>query len=247
MNFVPNRRRLLLAGLACHAMAIAACAQGRGGTATEPLARDDGGKPMHEAFLKRAARGGIDLLFLGDSITQGWFDNPVWQRFYGPRRAANFGIGGDRTQHVLWRLDHGEVDGIKPRVVVLMIGTNNIRQNTPDEIYEGVKAIVERLRAKLPESKVLLLGVLPRGVSRLPTKDRESDDVDFRVGLINERISRLGDGKAVTYLDIGPLFLDSDGKIVKELMPDFLHLSTKGYRVWADAMEPTLWTLLEGK
>ena len=118
---------------------------------------------LHEKFLAEAKQGKIDLLFLGDSITQGWHDNAVWKRFYGPRHAANFGIGGDRTEHVLWRLQHGEVDGIHPRVVVLMIGTNNSGDNTSGEIVAGIKAIVDELRKRLPDSKILLLGVFPRG------------------------------------------------------------------------------------
>src|SRR3954454_12867028 len=126
---------------------------------TEPAPRTGNQMKMHEGFLERARQGNIDLLFLGDSITQGWNGNgkAVWQRHYAPRNPANFGIGGDRTQHVLWRLDNGEVDPIKPKVVVLMIGTNNLGSNSDDQIVEGITTIVSRLRSKLPESKVLLL------------------------------------------------------------------------------------------
>ena len=120
---------------------------------------------MHEQFLDQARKGNIDLLFLGDSITQGWHNNEVWKRFYGPRHAANFGIGGDRTQHVLWRIENGEIDGIHPRVAVLMIGTNNAGSNSADEIAAGVTAIVQELRKRLPETKVLLLGVFPAAPS----------------------------------------------------------------------------------
>src|SRR5207237_1337936 len=154
----------------------------------------------------------------------------VWQRFYAPRNPANFGIGGDRTQHVLWRIENGEVEGIKPKVAVLMIGTNNSRDNTADEIADGIKAIVRRLQEKLPDTKILLLAVFPRGEKPGATRDKLNE--------VNEKIASLGDGTRVTYLDIGKHFLNEDGTISKEIMPDFLHLSPKGYRIWADAIEP---------
>ncbi len=219
---------------------------------TEPAPREGGWMSRHESFLERAKQGDIDLLFLGDSITQGWDgfnaetgEGPrqVWERHYGPRKAANFGIGGDRTQHVLWRIQNGEIDGIAPKVAVLMIGTNNISTNSPEEIAEGVTAIVETLQKDLPETKVLLLGVFPRGLTR--DRDREYDTTDPRINQVNALIAKLGERDGVTYLDIGDHFLKEDGTIPRDLMPDFLHLSRGGYRVWAEAMEPTLWKLLE--
>jgi beta-glucosidase len=207
---------------------------------TVPAARDGAWLKMHEEFLKRTKEGKIDLLFLGDSITQGWFGggepgkspHDVWDRFYAPRNAANFGIGGDRTQHILWRLNHGEVDGIKPRVVVLMIGTNNVHADTPAEIADGVAAIVKLLRKKLPETRVLLLAVFPRGPKPDSTRDR--------LKALNQRIKKLDDGKMVRYLDIGSRFLNEDGTASQEIQPDFIHLSGKGYLIWAEAIEPTL-------
>ena len=206
---------------------------------TAPVPREGGWMKMHESFLERNKKGDIDLLFLGDSITQGWAGRDgdgqgpiqVWNRSYAPRNAANFGIGGDRTQHVLWRLEHGEVDGLKPKAVVLMIGTNNAGRDTPAEIADGVTAIVKALRTKLPETKILLLAVFPR--SAKPNAIRE------RLKSVNERVQKLDDGKMIKYLDIGPKFLDDDGTISKDVMPDYLHLSRKGYRIWADSMEPT--------
>ncbi len=192
---------------------------------------------VHKSFLAQTKKGQIDLLFLGDSITQGWNENTVWQRYYGPRHAANFGIGGDRTQHVLWRIQNGELDGILPRVTVLMIGTNNVHDDTPDEIAQGIKTIVAELRNRLPKTQVLLLGVFPR--SQKPDAARE------RIKTINEKIARLDDGSHVRYLDIGKAFVNADGTIAPEVMPDYLHLSTKGYRIWAEAMEPTLWSMLD--
>ena len=191
--------------------------------------------------LPRAGQEGenekVDLLFLGDSITQGWNDNQVWKRFYGPRNAANFGIGGDRTQHVLWRIQNGELEGIEPRVVVLMIGTNNASSGTADEIAQGVTAIVTDLRHRLPEARILLLGVFPRG--QKPDATRE------KLQSVNEKIAKLDDGSKVKYLDIGKAFLNQDQTISREIMPDYLHLSQKGYRIWADAMETTVWSMLD--
>jgi lysophospholipase L1-like esterase len=209
--------------------------------ATVPAARDGAWLKMHEEYLKRTKEGKIDLLFLGDSITQGWLGGAepgkkspqeVWDKFYVPRNAANFGIGGDRTQNILWRINHGEVDGIKPKVVVLMIGTNNVHADTPAEIADGIAAIVKLLRKKLPETKVLLLGVFPRGPKPDSTRDRLKS--------VNLRIQKLDDGKMIRYLDIGPKFLDEDGTASQEIMPDFIHLSGKGYQIWAEAIEPTL-------
>jgi lysophospholipase L1-like esterase len=196
---------------------------------------------LHNRFCNLARKGGVDLLFLGDSITQGWHDNSAWRRFYGPRHAANFGIGGDRTQHVLWRIQNGELEKIEPRVTVLMIGTNNLHDDTPDEITQGIQRIVAELRNRLPQTRVLLLGVFPRG--REPNETARD-----RIKTINQKIASLDDGSHVRFLDIGSTFLGPDGTISREIMPDYLHLSERGYRLWAEAMEPTLWSMLdEGK
>jgi lysophospholipase L1-like esterase len=236
---MPNRR--VLNSLLAHELGvigllffgISACAQGP--DTVMPAPRDGSWMELHRRFVDRAQKGHVDLLFLGDSITQGWNDNEVWKRFYGPRNAANFGIGGDRTQHVLWRIEHGELDGIKPKVAVLMIGTNNASSNTPAEIAQGITAIVQELRRKLPETKVLLLAVFPRS--------QKPDSLRDRLRSVNEKIAKLDDA-GVKYLDIGKSFVDADGTISREVMPDYLHLSAQGYRRWADAMEPTLRSLL---
>ncbi len=192
---------------------------------------------LHQKFLARTKKGNVDLLFLGDSITQGWHDNSTWQRHYGPRNAANYGIGGDRTEHVLWRIQNGEIEGISPKLIVLMIGTNNSRDNSADEIALGVKTIVKTLREKLPQTKILLLGIFPRGEKPNPQRDK--------LNQVNATISKLDDGAFVHYLDIGKAFLAEDGSLPKNVMPDFLHLSPKGYQIWADAIEPTVWKLLD--
>src|SRR5262249_12611506 len=179
------------------------------------------------------------VLFLGDSITQGWGGaKEVWEKSFGPLKPANFGIGGDQTQHVLWRITEGkELEGIQPKSIVLMIGTNNMGGNLPEQIADGVTAIVKELNKQRPKAKVLLLGIFPR--SAKPT-----DAVRDKIKLVNERIAKLDDGKQVYYLDIGAKFLDKDGNLTKEIMPDYLHLSKQGYQIWADAILPKLQELL---
>jgi lysophospholipase L1-like esterase len=214
-------------------------------TATNPVPRDPAWVKRHEGFVAQAKTNRIDLLFLGDSITDNWRNRGanVWGKFYTPRHAANFGISGDRTEHVLWRIDNGELDGLKPKVVVLMIGTNNTKQNnrlvnTLPEIVEGVTAVVDEIRAKLPKTKILLLAIFPRG--------RTLDDSQrAQVALVNTVIAKLDDGRMVKFLDIGSNFLDADGTLPRSIMPDGLHPNAKGYQIWADAMEPTLAKMLK--
>jgi lysophospholipase L1-like esterase len=202
----------------------------------------------HEAFVKQAKQDGIDLLFLGDSITAGWLWGNgglnVWNKYYAPRHAADFGIGYDRTQNVLWRIEHGELDGIKPKVVVLLIGTNNAGnedngkpRNTTPEIVEGVAAIVREIRTRLPESKVLLFGIFPRGETNDPVREQ--------VKAVNAQLAKLDDGKMVKFMDIGSKFLGPDGILSRNIMPDLLHPNEKGYQIWADAMENTLASILK--
>jgi lysophospholipase L1-like esterase len=210
-------------------------------TAIIPAPRDEKWMARHEGFVQEARKGGIDILFLGDSITDGWRNkgSNVWNKYYAPRHAANFGIGGDRTQHVLWRMDHGELDGIKPKVTVLMIGTNNTgkEKDTVPETIEGVQAVVKELRVKLPDSKILLLAIFPRGTLDNPQR--------AQVALINTVIAKLDDGKMVKYLDIDPKFIEADGTLPKTIMLDLLHPNERGYQIWAEAMEPTLDEMLK--
>ncbi|WP_345530887.1 GDSL-type esterase/lipase family protein [Viridibacterium curvum] len=199
----------------------------------------------HAAFLQRAQEGPVDLLFLGDSITEGWGKAPaVWQQHYGSLRAANFGIGGDRVEHVLWRLDNGELDRIRPRVIVLMIGTNNSASQRGEDIAAGVRDIVATLHAKSPVSRVLLLGIFPRGPRK--NADGSPDDAVRRMEAIrtaNASLAKLDDGQRVRYLDIGERFL-VDGRIPSDVMPDQLHPAVKGYEIWAAAMQPLLTQML---
>jgi beta-glucosidase len=240
MRLIPDVRRLWLLGLALGAMSTALVAQeakkeptkpeakkAEASSATEPAPREGGWMKMHEAFLARAKESqGVDLLFLGDSITQGWMGRnkegrgpaEVWERYYGPRNAADFGIGGDRTQHVLWRIENGEVEGITPKVTVLMIGTNNLGANTNDEIAAGIEAIVAKLRDLLPDTRILLLGIFPRGETPT-TPDGQTNPLRGRIKAINERIAKLDDLKEVTYLDIGPKFLERTGRSPRRSCP----------------------------
>lgn len=215
-------------------------------SAITPAPRDANWVKRHEGFVAEAEKGGVDLLFLGDSITDGWRSKgkTVWDKNYAPRHALNLGIGGDRTQHVLWRMENGELNNLKPKVVVLMIGTNNTGKekegkprNTTPEIIEGVTAVVKGLRTKLPDTKILLLAVFPRGEKGTPIRDQLKE--------INASLAKLDDGKMITYLDIGPKFLETDGTLSKDIMPDLLHPNEKGYQIWADAMNPTLDRLMK--
>jgi len=212
-----------------------------------PAPKTGGWAKRHEAFVDEAKKGGFDVLFTGDSITDGWRNNPqkkIFDATFGPLKPANFGISGDRTQHVLWRLQNGEFEGLTlPKVVVLMIGTNNIGQKDNPEpaasAVAGIQAILKEIRKKSDHTKILLLGVFPRG---------EKADHPLRAAVkeINDAIAKLDDdGKVVKYLDIGDKFLQPDGSILKEIMPDFLHLSEKGYHIWADAIKEPLVELLK--
>jgi lysophospholipase L1-like esterase len=194
---------------------------------------------MHEGFLKRAKEGKIDVLFLGDSITQGWGNNAVWKKHYGELNAANFGIGGDTTSNVLWRIQNGEIEGLAPKVTVLLIGTNNfgLEGHKPDDVAKGIATIVQTLRKKLPSTKILLLAIFPRD-------EKPNTESRKRIQKVNEQIAALDDKKSVRYLDLGPKLTNADGSISKEIMPDFLHLSEKGYQIWAEGMDPLLKQLM---
>jgi lysophospholipase L1-like esterase len=196
----------------------------------------------HEGFLEIAKKGDIDVLLMGDSITDGWRNagKAVFEKHFVPLKTANFGIGGDKTQGVLWRMENGELEGYTPKLMMLMIGTNNIGGNSPEQIAEGIQAIVTKFRTKFPEAKVLLLAVFPRNVNP-ESKQR------LAVKEINKIIAKFDDGKSVRYLDIGDKFLDKDGTLPKDIMPDALHPNAKGYQIWADAVMPTVYEMLGKK
>ena len=230
--------RLLAFGFVCLGLVVANSSAGdKANPATKLINRD---VARHKQFLEIAKKGGVEVVFIGDSITQGWGNNKAWKENFEPLKSANFGIGGDQTGHVLWRItEGGELDSIKPKVAVVMIGTNNTGGHSAEQIAGGVKLIVETIHKKTPQTKVLLLGVFPRGVQAgTPIRKKIAD--------INTTIAKLDDGgKTVKYLDIGERFLDKEGVLPKELMPDALHLSAKGYEIWAAAITPTLKDMLK--
>jgi lysophospholipase L1-like esterase len=195
----------------------------------------------HEGFALDAKKGGIELLLLGDSITDAWRgQQALWAERFAPLKAANFGLSGDCTQHLLWRLRNGEFPEQAPKAVMLLIGTNNIGWNKQDvpSTVAGIGAVVQEIRGRAPATRVLLLGVFPRG-------EKADDPLREQVRRINEAIAALDDGgKSVRFLDLGPKLLQPDGSLSKEVMPDFLHLSEKGYRIWADAVKEPLAELL---
>lgn len=198
----------------------------------------------HEQNKAVAAAGDIDVLFMGDSITDWWRNpdgnyagKPVFDKYWGNQKVANFGIAGDTTQGVLYRLQNGEGQGFNPKAIMLMIGTNNTRANTAAEIAEGVGAIVLELQKDFPNAKILLLGIFPRSTP--------VDPVRAQIAEINTIISRLHDGNKVHYLDIGKVFLDANGTIPLDIMSDGLHPTTKGYELWAAAVQEPLAALVK--
>jgi lysophospholipase L1-like esterase len=197
---------------------------------------------LHAAFLKRAAAGPVGVLFLGDSITEGWTKVPeLWESAWGKYEPANFGIGGDQTQHVIWRIEQAELEKISPKVVVLMIGTNNTGRDAAEEIAAADRKIVAMIREALPETKILLLAIFPRG----PRMQRDGTPEPWemrmeKIAAVNADLATLDDGKTIRFLDIGPKFYGPDGTIPKEIMPDQLHPNAAGYQIWVDAMSPLL-------
>jgi len=208
----------------------------------KPVPREGAAYQRHLEINKRVKenQGRAEVIFVGDSITQGWEGNgkAVWAKYYVPRHALNLGIGSDHTQHVLWRLEHGNLEGLKPKVAVVLIGVNNIpdESNSPRQVLQGVTAVVKSLRDKLPQTKVLLLAIFPFREDFCPQRGKALQ--------VNQALRKLDDGQWIRFLDIGYLFIQPDGKIPKDLMRDFLHPSAKGYQIWAEAMEPLLASML---
>jgi lysophospholipase L1-like esterase len=197
----------------------------------------------HQANLEVARQGDAEVLFMGDSITDFWRNTegpfagkPVLDRHFGHWKIANFGIAGDTTQGVLYRLQNGEGQGFSPRAVMLMIGTNNTLRNSAAEIAEGIGAVVLELQRNFPQAKILLLGVFPRG--------RPNDPVRGTIAEINRTIAKLHDGNRVHYLDIGAKFLAADGSIPADVMSDLLHPGPAGYEIWAQAVKEPLTKLM---
>lgn len=203
--------------------------------ATHPMPRIDWVVRVAENNRKaHEAADSIQLVFDGDSITDFWTNRSggLWEELYVPYGAVDFGISGDRTQHLLWRLEQGQLDGLDPKLVCLMIGTNNVPwPDTPEQIAEGVKAIVEQYRERCPNAVILLQAVFPRDAE--PDTPRRQ-----KIDALNALISKLGDGEKVIYVDFADDFLEPDGRLSPEIMPDALHPNEKGYEIWAKAIQP---------
>lgn len=195
----------------------------------------------HNLFLKEAAdHPGCKLLFLGSSTTDFWpkRGKSSWEKLaaYEP---LDFGVSGDRTEHVIWRITHGELEGIHPKVVVIQIGTNNIghsAEEKPEWVAAGIGKIVQIVRSKLPESKILLLGIFPCDVKGSRKRDG--------VAAVNAIVAKLNEPPVIRYLDISAAFLDTEGEIPKDVMPDHQHPSAKGYEIWYEKMLPVLKDLM---
>jgi beta-glucosidase len=220
---------------------LTGCTTPKTHSAVTPVPRtDEWWVKRHESFNARAEQGDVELVFIGDSITHSWENagKEMWAKYYSNRKSMNLGISGDRTQHVLWRLENGNIDGISPKAAVIMIGTNNSNgtDNTAEEIADGITAIVKMLRSERPRMKVLILAVFPRGEK--PNSQRE------KIAQVNEIVMGLADGRMIHYMDIGQHFLQPDGTLTKDIMPDYLHLTPLGYQFWAIAIEGKLRELL---
>ncbi len=206
------------------------------------LAAADGPRPTipvekdpnrHAEFLAVAKAGDIDVLFLGDSITDGWRNTgkAVWDKFFTPLKAANFGISGDRTEHVIWRLHNGELEGFHAKVAVIMIGTNN-GGDPAEEVALGIKAIITDVQQRSPATRILLLGIFPRA-------EQAADGARKKNEAVNKIIATYAyplDPRRVVFMDIGAKFLTPDGVLSKDIMPDLLHPNAKGYQIWAEAI-----------
>lgn len=199
----------------------------------------------HALVTKIAADRKAALVFIGDSITQMFGGEPhdrnqpgkdVWEKFYAKRNAANLGFGYDFLENTLWRLQHGELDGAKAKVVVMHIGTNNAGKNTPEEIAAGVSSLLAEIRQSQPGAKIVLMAIFPRGP--------KPDAMRAKLDATNKLLAQLDGQAGVTFLDIGAKFLQPDGTITREVMGDFLHPTAKGYEIWAEALEPVLSKLL---
>lgn len=202
--------------------------------ADQPLqSSDTWAAGRHATALARVAQGNVDLIFVGDSITQYWENNAtIWNQFYGTRNAVNLGCAGDETCNVIWRLDNGEISGISPKLAIVMIGTNNSAWGyTTAETAAGITAIINRLRTGLPQTKILLLAIFPRGTS-------SADTIRARNEAVNAVISGYADNNKIYYMNINNVFLNGDGTLVSGAFnADNLHPAASGYTLWANAIE----------
>jgi len=199
----------------------------------------------HANFLKLIQETPIRLLFLGDSITRRWVENlGYWNAFFAPYQHANFGVGGDMSQNLLWRIQNGELDNIQPEVIVLLIGTNNIPTHSAAEITATLRLIVATIQEKLPKTKIVLMAIFPRGPQERNKADESNPYFMDKVNAVNQNLMSLDDQDSIYYLDIGSSFLGADGEIDTSLLPDQLHLIGPGYQIWGEALQDILEQLM---
>lgn len=195
-------------------------------------------KRRHEAISQQVKETDSQVVFLGDSITSGWRYVPTWQERFGRYQPINAGISSDRVEHLLWRVRNGNLDYVRPKAVVLLIGINNLAISSPEQIVAGVRQVIAEIHRRSPVTQVLLLGIFPSGKeSNHPRR--------AKIASVNRSLAELDKLSRVDFLDIGKRFLEADGSISKEIMPDYLHLSADGYKVWADAISPHLERLIQ--
>lgn len=217
--------------------------------AAAPAPRTDRGfADLHRQYRDRAAQGGVDVLFLGDSLTQGWgaAGKEAWAKSFEPLKAAQFGVFGDKTQNVLWRIADGKgLAGICPKVTVLQVGTNNLGTNTADETAAGIEAVIRELRRQQPGMRVLMVGLFPRAAAAATGDRVPPAGLHPGVAAVNAGIAHLAEWEGVRVVDVGPKLLDKGGGLTREVAPDFLHVSARGYEIWAEAIRGPLAELLK--
>ena len=224
--------------------------RGDSDTTGQPVARTDANsKRAHQQMVENVKKGRIDVYFTGDSITRRWraAEYPQflanWNENFFGWNAANFGWGGDTIENILWRLQNGELEGVQPKVIILLAGTNNLG-NAPasdakvSNIADGIKVLLHTLREKAPQATVIVMGILPRNDGVAPTAVIPS------INRINDKIAKLADNKMIRYLSINDKLSDTDGKLLEGMTEDRVHLSLKGYQIWADALKPLLTEIL---
>lgn len=241
----PARRSALLAMMVLLFTAVAPHPAAGQAPADQPTPRTDANSMLaHEQLLAKRTQGRIDVYYIGDSITRRWgaTDYPEllanWNANFFGWNAANFGWGADRTEHMLWRLENGELDGVNPKVIVISAGTNNVGGRTGaagkvENITRGIRAIVDRAREKAPDATIVLMGIFPRNI-----------EVIEEINRINENLSQFADGERVRFLSINDKLADSEGRLYEGMTVDGLHLSVRGYQIWADALKPILTEIL---
>lgn len=246
IKLLPAMNRILLASLASFSLAVSALSEipsqavwpvpnapAGGNPATFAVPREEWVTRVQKT-LDQTKDKQFDLIFDGDSITDFWQSagKAVWMQHYGSLRSVDFGISADKTEHLLWRLQQGQVNGMDPKLVVLMIGTNNTGRDSAGQVADGVKAVTAEYLKRCPHAHILLLGIFPRG-------EAAADPIRAKIADINKQIAGM-ESDRVTFLDIGAKFLAADGTLSREIMGDFLHPTAKGYQIWADAIQPVV-------